>query len=358
MKLGIIGLPYSGKTTLFRAVTGAHGTAVRHGPATHIATVPVPDRRLEAIAETSSPKKITHAHIDFLDVAGVSADEDRERAATTLAPLRDADGLLHVVRFFEWASAPPHPRGTLDPARDVDEMKTELILADLVVIERRIRKLEKQIQKPTPHQEQDKKELALMKRLKDALEAGAALAELDLAAEESHLLRAFQLLSVKPVIAALNVREDAINSPETRAAATAAGPGTVIISAEIEKEIAALDPDERDEFIRDLGLDEPAADRVIRAAYDALGVRSFFTGTGPGEELRAWTVRGGDSALVAAGKIHTDMARGFIRAEVLSYEDFAAAGSMKQAHAANKVRLEGKNYEVRDGDIIHFRFKV
>ena len=358
MKLGIIGLPYSGKTTLFQAVTGTHGAAVRHGPATHTATVPVPDHRLEVIAETSSPKKISHAHIDFVDVAGVSADEDRERAATTLAPLRDADGLLHVVRFFEWASAPPHPRGTLDPARDVNEIQTELILTDLLVIERRIQKLEKQIQKTTPHQEQDKKELALMKHLKEPLEAGAALPELTLTAEESLLLRSFQLLSVKPVITVLNVREDEINSPPTRAAAEAAGSGTVVISAEIEKEISELDPDERAEFIRDIGLDEPAAGRVIRAAYEALGLRSFFTGTGPGEELRAWTIHSGDSALAAAGKIHTDMARGFIRAEVVSYDDFVPAGSWKQAQAQKRTRLEGKNYEIQDGDVILFRFKV
>lgn len=358
MKLGILGLPYSGKTALFEAVTGAHGAAIEHGSTTHTATVAVPDDRLDAITKLGAPKKITPAYIDFVDIAGITADDDRDHAATTLAPLRDADGLVHVVRLFEWAGAPPHPRGTLDPARDAAELETELLIADLVVIERRLEKLEKQILKSTPHQEQDKKELLLMKRLKEKLEAGARAADIHLSEQETLTLKAFQLLSVKPVIHVLNVHENELGSDATRAAAQTLGDQTVIISAKIEKEISELDPEERAEFIQDMGLGDPAARRVIRASYQAVGLRSFFTGTAPGEELRAWTISAGDTALIAAGKIHTDIARGFIRAEVVSYNDFIKANSWKQAQAQNLARLEGKNYEVADGDVIIFRFKV
>ena len=358
MKIGIIGLPYSGKTALFEAVTGAHGAAADHKGIVHMATVTVPDDRLDYLATVCSPGKVTHAHIDFVDVVGVTADEDRERAVNALSPLRDADGLVHVVRFFEWAGTPPHPSGTLDPGRDAAEIETELIITDLVIVERRINKLEKQIHKPTSHQDQDKKELSLMRHIKEALDEGKRVGTLDLSPDESFMLRSFQLLSDKPILPVLNVHEDELDSDATRAAAEALGPETVLISAKIEKEISELDPEERQEFIEGLGLGESASKRVIRACYEQLGLRSFFTGTAPGDELRAWTIRAGDSALTAAGKIHTDMARGFIRAEVIPYEDVRTAGSIKEARAQNKMRLEGKDYAVQDGDIIRFRFKV
>ena len=358
MRIGILGLPFSGKTTLFEAITGAHAAALEHGASANLATVTVPDERLEHLAETTNPKKITHTHIDFVDVGGLTPDASRQHALDTLTPLRDADGLVHVVRFFEWASAPPHPRGTLEPTRDMDEIAAELILADLEIVERRIDKLRRQVQKPTPRQDQDKKELALQERLKEELDNGRPATEADLSADDAFLLRSFQLLSGKPMLHVLNVHEDELDSDATRGAARALGPDTVIISAKIEKEIAELEPDERGEFIAGLGLGEPASQRVIRACYDRLGLRSFLTGTAPGEELRAWTVKAGDTAVVAAGKIHSDMARGFIRAEVTAYEDFKAAGSMKAAQAQNMTRLEGKEYEVQDGDIIRFRFKV
>lgn len=358
MKLGILGLPYSGKTTLFEAVTGAHGSVVEHTPAAHVATVTVPDDRIDFIAQHSSPKKVTKGHIDFVDVAGVTSDDGRERAANVLTPLRDVDGLVHVVRFFEWPSAPPHPRGSLDPARDVRELETELILADLDIVERRTERLEKQITKPTPSQEQHQKELALMKHLHETLEAGERVSAAGLSSDESFLLRSFQFLSEKPTLVVLNVHEDEITSEPTRAAAASLGPHTVIISAKIEKEITELDPDERQEFVEALGLREPALKRLIRACYESVGLRSFFTGATPGEELRAWTIRAGDTAIMAAGKIHTDMARGFIRAEVVSFDDIKALGSMKEARARHKTRLEGKEYEIQDGDVIHFRFKV
>lgn len=358
MIIGILGLPYSGKTTLFEAITGAHGAAMDRSGSAHTATVAVPDERLDRLAEMNSPKKITPAHIDFIDVAGVRAEDGRERTAATLAPLRDADGLLHVVRKFEWPSAPPHPHGSLDPKRDVEEMSTDLIVADLEIVERRIQKLEKQVHKPTPHQEQDKKELALMQRVKEALDAGRHVTDLGLTAEDARLVRNFQLLSDKPIVPVLNVHEDELDSEGTHSALEAIGPGAIAISAKLEKEISELEPEERQEFVEGMGLGEPAARRVIQACYARLGLRSFFTGTGAGEELRAWTLQAGDSALVAAGKIHTDIQRGFIRAEVVAYDDLVEAGGMTEAKAANKVRLEGKEYEVQDGDVILFRFKV
>lgn len=358
MKIGIVGLSYSGKSTLFEAITGSHGTGAEKSGATRLATVAVPDERLDKIAETIHPDKTTYAHIDFLDVAGVSSEMDREQAANILSGSRESDGLVNVVRWFESPSAPPHPHGSLNPSRDLDELMAELIVADLEIVERRIEKLIKQQTKPIPtlEKEKEKKELAVMQRLKEALENGKGIASLGLNNEESALLRAFQFLSEKPMLNVLNVHEDAIQSEETKKATALLGDRTVIISARVEKEIAELDPDERAEFLKDLNISEQASNRIIRACYEALGLRSFFTA---GEtDCRAWTVHAGENALTAAGRIHSDIARGFIRAEVTSYADFEAFGTVKEAYKAGKMRLEGKDYIVQDGDIINIRFKV
>ena len=293
-----------------------------------------------------------------MDVAGVASDRGREHNVGVLSALREVDGLVHVIRFFDWPSAPPHPHGSLDPARDAAELETELIVADLELVERRIDRLEKQATKPTPHMEEDRKELAIMQRLKAGLEEGRRVSAMGLSPDELFMLRSFQFLSDKPQVQVLNVHEEEMDSDATRRAAESLGPNAVAIGAKIEKEISELDPDDRQEFIEGMGLGEPASRRVIRASYDALGLRSFFTGTEPGEELRAWTVQAGDSALTAAGKIHTDMARGFIRAEVATFEDVRELGSLKDARTHGKARLEGKGYEVQDGDVIRFRFKV
>ena len=358
MKLGIVGLPYSGKTALFEAITGAHGAAQDHTGAAHIATIGVPDERLDILAELGSPKKITPAQIDFVDVAGVAADQGRDHVVGVLSALREVDGLVHVVRFFDWPSAPPHPHGSLDPKRDVREIADELIVADLDIVERRIERLEKQVHKPTPHQDQDRKELALLKPIKDHLEAGESIAAMGLSADDARLLRSYCFLSEMPMLQVLNVHEDELQSDAVKQAAESLGENTISISAKIEKEISELDPEERQEFLDALGVGEPASQRVIRASYEALGLRSFFTGTGPGEELRAWTISAGDNALVAAGKIHTDIARGFIRAEVASWEDVREHGSLKNVRAKGKARLEGKEYVVQDGEVITFRFNV
>ena len=356
MKVGMVGLPFSGKTMLFEAITGARASAASHDPSAHMATVAVPDERLDKIAESVKPDKITYAHVDFVDVAGVGGEMKREQAVAILSSLRNVDGLVHVVRWFESPSAPPHPHGSLDPKRDAAELHAELIVADLDIVERRMEKLQKQIAKFTNTLEHDKKELALLQRLREALEEGKPVSALELTSEESLMLRAFQFLSEKPMLYVLNVHEDMLNKPEAAAAAQALGPNTVIVSARAEKDIAELEPEERAEFLHDLGITEPAARRVIQGCYRALGLRSFFTA---GEtDCRAWTVSAGDSALIAAGKIHSDIARGFIRAEVYGWKDFEELGDLKAAKAANRQRLEGKEYEVQDGDIMNIRFKV
>ena len=358
MKLGVIGLPYSGKTTLFEAITGSHGAAIDHSSGAHMATITVPDERIDTIAQRSSPKKVTYAHVDFLDVVGVTLDQGRDHTVTVLSALKDVDGLVHVVRFFEWPSAPPHPRGSLDPERDIQELATELVITDLDIVEHRIERLEKQVIKPTPDQDRNRKELALMQHLKAGLEEGVHVSDMELTQQEFLLLRSFSFLSELSQVRVLNVHEDELESEATLKAVEALGPGTIVIAAKIEKELAELDPEERQEFAEDLGLTELAASRVIRASYEALGLRSFFTGTEVGEELRAWTVCVGDNALTAAGKIHSDIARGFIRAEVASSEDVEEFGSLKDARIHGKARLEGKEYVIQDGDVIIFRFKV
>jgi len=358
MKLGVIGLSYSGKTTLFEAITGSHGAAIDHSSGAHLATITVPDERIDNIARKSSPKKITYAHIDFVDVAGVTSDQGRAHTVMALSALKEVDGLVQVVRFFDWPSAPPHPHGSLDPERDVRELATELVVADLDIVEHRIERLEKLVTKPTPDQDRNRKELALMQRLKAGLEEGVHVSDIEFTQQESLLMRSFSFLSELPQVRVLNVHEDELESEATLKAVEALGPGTIVVAAKIEKELAELEPEERQEFAEDLGLTEPAASRVIRASYEAVGLRSFFTGTDVGEELRAWTVRVGDNALTAAGKIHSDIARGFIRAEVASSKDVEEFGSLKDARIHGKARLEGKEYVVQDGDVITFRFKV
>jgi hypothetical protein len=356
MRIAIIGLPYSGKTTLFEAITGTHGTAGERGAGAHLATVAIPDERLEALAKAVQPDKVTHAHVDFLDVAGVGSDMERERVTSVLAACREADGIVNVVRHFNSPSAPPHPRGSLDAKRDTAELEAELVIADLDVVERRIARVEKQVARHAATMERDKKELAALQRLKEGLEAGRRASGITFSTEETGILKEMQFLSVKPMLTVLNVAEDGLSSEATRAAAQGLGPETEVICAQAEKEIAELAPEERGEFLEALGLREPASRRIIRACYHALGQRSFFTATKP--DVHAWTIQAGDNALTAAGKIHSDFARGFIRAEVVAYEDFAKYGGVKEAKNAGRMRLEGKDYVVQDGDILFIRFKV
>jgi GTP-binding protein YchF len=357
MQVALIGLAQSGKSTLFSAVT--EGQVHTRAGASHQAdraVVTVPDERLEKLAEVMQPKKVTHATIELLDFPGLSfADEPgRHEARRIVAQGRQVDMLVWVIRGFHNDSVAAY-RDRVDPAKDLEELKNELLLADLELVANRIEKLRASITKPTPHVEQDKRELALMERCHEALENVRNIREVIQSEEEEKLVRSFGFLTLKPILAVVNIDEDdigksALLSPEQ------AGYEVMSLSAQIESELAVLAPEERQVFLQDMGLEVMAKDRFLQKCYRALQVISFFTFVSG--EVRAWTVPSGSTAVEAAGAIHNDIQRGFIRAETVHWEDFVAAGDMKAAKAAGKVRLEGKTYQVQDGDIITFRFNV
>jgi ribosome-binding ATPase len=351
LKLAIVGLPGSGKSSLFQAITGVEGS--RGGPHSgenpKPAVCKVPDPRMEVLREMFKPKKFTLASLEFLDFAGVLGGD---RAATgggpLVAALRAADALVRVGRAFgEFED---------DPLRDMDGLETEILLLDLDQVDRRIERLETSLKKGSKNKDAEEKELGAMQRAKSALGEGKPVSSVAFSESESKLLANFAFLSKKPSIDVINIAESRLKDEAALAKIRAKYPDSVVLCAPIEMEIAALEPADRQAFLDDLGIPEPAAARLIRASYRSLGLRSFFT---VGEdEVKAWTIRGGDDAVTASGKIHTDLARGFIRAEVLHYDDLKAAGSMKEAKAKNKLRLEGRDYEVKDGDILNIRFSV
>jgi len=357
MRLGLVGLPSSGKTTVFNAVSGAHGEvgAYHHGRDTHHAVVKVPDPRLDRLAEIGHPRSVRPATITYDDVPGVLAEPGSREYLQRLADLREADALVHVVRYFECPAA-PHPRGTLDPARDAEEIRQELIIADLDICERRLEKLARILKRPDGRSEEHGREARLLEVCRRTLDDGRPLSEAELIERDKARLRHFAFLTLKPMLCVLNVGEDRLGREDTARVAASLGGETLVLCGALEMEIAELEEDERQEFIEGLGLGEPSSSRLIRACYRLLGLRSFFTGID--DDLRAWTVAAGDDALTAAGKVHSDMARGFIRAEVVHYTDLVKAGSMKAAREAGMVRLEGRDYEIRDGDVITFRFHV
>ena len=355
MKLGIVGLPFSGKTTMFNALTGAHGSTGGYSSKANTAVVNVPDRRAHKLCEMFPPKSVHLAQIEYVDIPGVSATDRRDHVVAALAAIREVDAIVQVVRYFDDPTA-PHPHGSLDATRDVRELWEELIVADMDVAERRVEKLRKQITKPTPTLEEDKKQLSVMERCLAAFEAGKGVRCVGLTDEESLCIRAFQFLTEKPTLCALNVDEDKLGGEEVDKIASSLGADTIIMSAKIEMEIAELDEEERPEFMEELGLGELASERLVRACYRLLRLRSFFTGIEL--DFHVWTVKEGDTSLEAAGEIHSDIQRGFIRAEVIKYDDVIELGSEKAVRAAGRARLEGKEYVVEDGDIILFRFKV
>jgi GTP-binding protein YchF len=318
----------------------------------------VPDPRVDVLAEMYNPKKKTYATVEYVDVPGVKKGEGA--ALVDLPALRGVDALLHVVRAFE-AEAVPHPDGSVDPLRDAQMLELELILADLGAVERRLERLEANLKKG--NKPEDIREKQLFLRMKEHLEGEQPLRTLELAEEDRRRLRNYALLSSKPVLIVANLGEDDIKDAagvlERRGLrAFAARPGLALcpVAAPIEAEMAQLPPEDARAFREDLGLEEPGLDRVIRTSYALLGLISFLTA---GEdECRAWTIRAGTKAQVAAGTIHSDIERGFIRAEVVSFDDLVAAGSLAACREKGTLRLEGKDYEVRDGDVINFRFNV
>ena len=357
MQIALVGLTQSGKSSLFTALTGGHVHS-QSGSA-HQAdkvVVKVPDHRLDVLTDIYKPKKTTPATIEFLDLPGLSfLDEpSRHDARRVIAQARQYDMLVLVVCNFENEAVAKY-RDRIDPAGDVDELRTELFLADLESVANRIEKLEKAITKPTKTQKDDMHELELMRRYSDTLENLKPLSDVIGSPEEEKFVRSFGFLTMKPVLVVLNVNEDKVNFPSSLTNEQAGGE-VLVLSASLEADLAVLDPDERSVFLEDIGLKEIARDRLIRMCYRTVHLISFLT-VGS-DEVRAWTVSSECPAVEAAGAIHTDIQRGFIRAETISFDDFAAAGDMKAARAAGKVRLEGKQYPVRDGDIINFRFNV
>ncbi|HKB16257.1 MAG TPA: DUF933 domain-containing protein [Planctomycetota bacterium] len=353
MRVALIGRPGSGKTTLFNALGGTRAKTP-HAPGEEgaVVSVEIPDPRLEWLREIHSPRKYTPARIEFGDLPGLPRGEARGKAEL-LAEIRNADGLLLVVRAFRDPSYPyedPEP-GALAEARAVRE---DLLFSDYAILHGRVERLEASLKKPTKTKEQDEREIAFLRRLLHAVEEeGKDLREVPMSKEEALLVRSFAFASQKPVQVVVNAEEGRGPEDPEVAALLAAFPGALHLHALLEEEIARLPEADRAPFLRDFGIAEPARARLIRTVYSTVGLRSFFT-TGE-DEVRAWTIRAGESAVEAAGKIHTDLARSFIRAEVTAYDDLRAAGSWRDAKARGKLRLEGKEYVVLDGDIVHIR---
>ncbi len=356
MKAALTGLIQSGKSTLLSAVSGKEPAPMG---ATHIdeAVVPVPDERLDWLTELYQPKKTVHATVDCLDLPGFSFSDENTRSAARrqIDKARTVDMFVIVARGFENAAVPPY-RGKIDPKRDINELLTEFILADLELVTTRIERLEKEVHKPSKDQAKHKAELEVQLKLQEALESEKPASEVLEDENQIALIKSLGLLTMKPLMIVVNFGEDRIG--ETVDLSDTVRPGTQVITlcAEIERELSLLDEQSRAEFMADLGIEEPAVNRFVQSCYACLGLISFLT-VGK-DEVRAWPVRQGTSALDAAGKIHSDIKRGFIRAETTAYDDLRELGGEKEVKAAGKARLEGKNYTVQDGDIINFRFNV
>ena len=356
MRVALVGPPQSGKSTLFLAVAEAGGSRVDvHRPdQPHLAVIKVPDERLKWLAELYKPKKVVEAELEFLDLPGLDLQDEagRHHARTHWAAMRQCDMLAFVVRDFEAADVPAY-RGRVDSVADVRELLEEMLFADLEQVTNRGEKLEAAIRKPTQNRDEQMRELELMKRLRETLEAEKPLSEAIRSEAEEKLLRSFAFLSQKPALVVLNCSEAALSDPPPE---MPEGLPCLRLSAKIEEEIAELEPQDRAAFLSDLGVKAPAHDVLGRACCERMKLVTFLTYAS--DECRAWVVPAGTDAVTAAGTIHTDMARGFIRAETVAFEDLRAAGEMKSAKAAGKVRLEGKSYVVQDGDVITFRFSV
>ncbi len=362
IKCGIVGLPNVGKSTLFNAVTQAQNAAAANYPFCtidpNVGVVPVPDLRLQALADIVKPEKVLPATVEFVDIAGLVAGASKGEGLGNkfLAHIRETDAIAQVVRCFVNDDI-VHVAGRIDPLADIEVINTELALADLETVERGLQRAEK----ASKAGDKDAIRLRdLLKRVREHLDAGKPVRTLEMDPTERPLLRELHLITLKPLMYVANVAEGGFkDNPylavvEERAAAE--GADVVPVCAAIESEIAQLEPDDRLAFLEELGLHEPGLDRVIRAAYHLLGLLTFFTAGV--KEVRAWTTHIGARAPQAAGEIHTDFEKGFIRAEVISYDDFIACKGEQGAKEAGKMRLEGKEYVVREGDVMHFRFNV
>ena len=363
MKMGIVGLPNVGKSTMFNAITNAGAECANYPFCTiepNIGVVPVPDERLDVLAKMYNTSKITHAIVEFVDIAGLvkGASKGEGLGNKFLSHIREVDAICEVVRCFEDSNI-THVDGSIDPIRDIETINLELIFADIETIDKKIESVKKKVKADKKFQV----ELDLLERIKNTLEQGKPARSIDYTDEEIQMVKETFLLTMKPILYIANISEKQLDNPEEdifvkQVIEYAEGEGAEVVPlcVKIEEELSALDGQDKIEMMEALGLKESGLDKVIKKSYSLLGLMSFLTAGEP--EVRAWTIKKGTKAPVAAGKIHTDIERGFIRAEVVSYDDLVKQGSMANAREKGLVRSEGKEYIMQEGDIVLFRFNV
>jgi GTP-binding protein YchF len=356
LKVALVGLLESGKSTLFAGLSGK-GIAPVGSTTIEEGLVPVPNERLDWLTEYYKPKKITHATIDCIDLPGLNFVDEHGRALSRrlISHIRTVDMLVLVVRGFEEATVPAY-RSRVNPAGDLTELRTELLLADLELVTTRIERLEKQVRKPTKTHDHDKAELALQKKLQETIESEKPISSAIETEAEREMVKSLGFLTLKPIVVAVNVGEGQLDKKFSFPDVVDATVPVISICAKLEYELAQLDAGSRAAFMADLGISESEKSKFVKSCYSAMGLISFLTVVS--NELQAWPIKQGTSALDAAGKVHTDIKRGFIRAETFGFDDLKELGSEKAVKAAGKIRLEGKEYIVQDGDIINFRFNI